>query len=131
MLGSGECRQGVLTMANSPSPILVGLLLRWAERAFENDLRARAGARTRSQLRADLRALLYERHAASTCPQCALDARTTIEPGGADAGRTAPPYHPKRCPYLRALMTEMADSLSRDPARLAEWHRRAVERYAK
>ena len=131
MRGGGESEPGVLTMANSPSPILVGLLLRWAERAFENDLRARAGARPRSQLRDELRALLYERHAVSRCPQCALDARATIEPGGADASRTAPPYHPKRCPYLWALMTEMADWLSRDPARLAEWHRRAVERYAK
>jgi hypothetical protein len=108
-------------MAAAPSSVFVGLLMRCAELAFSTG--------SGDQLRAELRLLLEHRRAVSRCPQCTRDARARIEPNA--PRRTASSYHPQRCPYLRALMAEMADWLSRDPARLAEWHRRAVERYAR
>jgi hypothetical protein len=116
-------------MAAAPSSVFVGLLMRCAELAFERDLSAHASTGSGDQLRAELRLLLEHRRAVSRCPQCTRDARARIEPNA--PRRTASSYHPQRCPYLRALMAEMADWLSRDPARLAEWHRRAVERYAR
>ena len=107
--------------------ILLRMAMRWAEQAWLRDFRACDKSRASRQIKVDLANHVFGpgTQPGDTCPQCRQDAV-------AHPGVPATPverYHPARCPYLRALLLDLAERLSRDPALLAEWHQRAVKQY--
>ncbi len=115
--------------------ILFRLAMRWAQEVWLRELRANASASDRSraqrQTKVDLATYLFASDAwhRNTCPQCRRDAISSSAGGGPRPNTPVERYHPAQCPYIRALLLDLAEHLSRDPELLAEWHRRAVEKY--
>jgi hypothetical protein len=113
--------------------IFFRIAMRWAQEVWLRDLGASVSDRSRAQRRTklDLATYLFASDSwhRNTCPQCRRDATSSSAGDGPRPSTPVERYHPAQCPYIRALLLDLAEHLSRDPELLAEWHRRAIERY--
>jgi hypothetical protein len=115
---------------NERLPFWLLLALESAKAMFVRDLAEDGGGRP-GQAQEDLGRFLLERKVAATCPQCRRDVLATIQPNAPELRTPVGPYHPLQCPYLRPLVADLLNRLSRDPSLLKTWHDYAVQRYAK
>jgi hypothetical protein len=111
--------------------LLLDLAMRWRQAVFLRELKVKAAARSEPRPNVDVGVQLFgvEDAPRQPCLQCRRDVLAKVDPAAPELKRALPRYHPTECSYLRALLLDLANLLSRDPALLAEWHRRAVERY--
>jgi hypothetical protein len=109
--------------------LFVQLVMRWAEHSLAQELRAanEPGAKPGAKAATEHPGSHPDRASHNSCPQCVRDMAAKLV--SAERGATVPSYSPDACPYQRALFRDLARLLAQDSDRLAEWHRRAVERY--
>ena len=122
-----------MSQSNEPLPVWFLFALAWARAAFTSEL-GEMGAHPGDhpgQIQADLAKSLFGQQIQAPCPQCRRDILAQIQPTAPELRIPVGRYHPWQCSYLRALIVDLLDLVSRDPALLQTWHEQAVRRYAK